>query len=189
MRTYKAPVLAADLAHAERLFERMEAEGAETLRRAGETSAPTFARSVDIRYVGQGYEINVPLPPGRLDEIGGEALLAQFREAYERLFGRAFPDNQFEIVNLRVVASGREPASPLKKRDASGEDAFKGERRAYAPEARAYVDYKVYDRYRLAAGSTVEGPAIFEEREATTVIGPGGTARVDEYGLLRIGVA
>ena len=166
----------------------MEVEGAETLRRAGETSAPAFARSVDVRYVGQGYEINVPLPPGRLDELGGEALLGRFRDAYEGLFGRAFPDNQFEIVNLRLVASGREPASPLKRRKMSGGDALKDARRAYSPEARGYVDHEVYDRYRLSAGAAVDGPAIIEEREATTVVGAGGAVRVDEFGLLRISV-
>jgi len=57
--------------------------------------------------------------------------------------------------------------------------AIKGARRAYFAEAGGFVETSVYDRYALAAGMTLTGPAIVEERESTAVIGPGGRARVD----------
>ena len=57
-------------------------------------------------------------------------------------------------------------------------------RRAYFPETRGYTDTPVYDRYALAPGTALTGPAIVEERESTTVIPPGVTATVDEYATL-----
>lgn len=62
--------------------------------------------------------------------------------------------------------------------------AQKGERQAYFPEAGGYVATPVYDRYGLATGTELHGPAIVEERESTLVIGPGARITVDTYGTL-----
>ena len=67
---------------------------------------------------------------------------------------------------------------------ATAGDARKGARRAWVPEARGFADVPVFDRYRLAAGVTLSGPAIVEERESTVVLGAGTWARVDEWGNL-----
>ena len=188
VRTHKIPLSGADLGAIDAIMETLQAEARETLARAGEANVTTFERSLDIRYVGQGYEINVPLLAGTIESIGHDGLLELFRQTYEGLFGRAFPQNAFEIVNLRMIARGPLPDSPLHPHEASGRDAKKGERPAYCPLSGGFVPHQVYDRYALAAGASVDGPAIFEERESTTIIGTGGCARVDEFGLLRIQV-
>jgi N-methylhydantoinase A len=186
VQTHKTPLVDAELTVVGSLFETMEREARETMAQAGEPDVSTFERSFDIRYVGQGYEVNVQVPTGGAEWIDKAALLRLFKKTYENLFGRAFPENEFEIVNLRLIARGPYPESPLRPREPNGGDVLKGTRMAYCPETAEFTEHRVYDRYALDVGATIAGPAIVEERESTSVIGRSGRARVDEFGLLRI---
>jgi N-methylhydantoinase A/oxoprolinase/acetone carboxylase beta subunit len=95
------------------------------------------------------------------------------------------PTEPVEGGPWKLSAVGGSPRIALAKAAASSVDARrKGTRRAYFPEARGYTDTPVYDRYELAAGTSLTGPAIVEERESTTVLPPGVTATVDEYANL-----
>ena len=95
------------------------------------------------------------------------------------------PDEPVEIVTWKLSVAGGAPRVELAKAGpATGGDARKGTRPAYFPERGGYVDTPVYDRYALAAGRTIAGPAIVEERESTTVLPPGATATVDAYANL-----
>jgi N-methylhydantoinase A len=86
------------------------------------------------------------------------------------------------VINWRVVASGPRPAMNLKlPRDpVRRTDARKGSRLAYFSEYGCYVATPVYDRYALAPGMQLNGPAIVEERESTLIVGARGKASVDE---------
>ncbi len=186
VRTHKVPLPDADLSEVESLFRGLEADARGVMKEAGQTKEPEFVRSLDVRYVGQGYEINVVLPRGAVDSQGMSALAELFQATYEELFGRSFEGNAFEIVNLRIIASGPIPPSPIVPRAGTGSDYRKTARQAWCPIADGYVEHRVYDRYSVPTGLTLEGPAIFEERESTVVVGSGATAWVDEQGLLRI---
>ena len=147
------------------------------------------SRWLDMRYRGQGYDIEVTLP-----DLHGEALLAAlpglFAQAYETVFGRSFEDEPIEITNWKVEAAGPRPITgPYTLDVRPSPQALKGTRSAYFPEAEGLVDCPVYDRYALAAGVTFEGPALVEERESTCVIGVGDLARVDELGNLIVEAA
>jgi len=110
---------------------------------------------------------------------------ASFHEVYAARYGYANPAEPVEIVTWKLSAVGGSPRIALAKAGASSADVRrKGTRRAYFPEARGYTDTPVYDRYELAAGTSLTGPAIVEERESTTVLPPGVTATVDEYASL-----
>jgi N-methylhydantoinase A/oxoprolinase/acetone carboxylase beta subunit len=88
-----------------------------------------------------------------------------------------------EIVNWKVAAAGPPPPMADSYRPAAetgARVARKGSRQAYFPEAHDYIDCPVFDRYALKAGSTLEGPALIEERESTCVIGPEDRLRVDD---------
>jgi N-methylhydantoinase A len=88
-----------------------------------------------------------------------------------------------EIVNWKVAAAGPPPPMADSYRPAAETGAHvarKGSRQAYVPEVHGYIDYPVFDRYALKAGSTLEGPALIEERESTCVIGSGDRLRVDD---------
>ena len=188
VQTYKMPLPRADLGHLDRLFDELQAQATKTLAKAGSV-AVHFERSCDIRYVGQGYEIKVRLPGTPLAGLGKDALAERFRDTYTRSFGNAIAHNEFEIVNVRLIARGPDLGSPLQPRQPKRGGALKGRRSAYCARQAKFVEHAVYDRYALAPGLAIDGPAIFEERESTTIVGTGGRAQADELGLLRIDVA
>ncbi len=186
VRSYKKPLSAADLEEVEGLFRALEEQARETLAQAG-SKAESYERSLDVRYVGQGSEINVPLSEPA-PALGKPALQSRFGETYSRLFGQALASNEFEIVSLRLIARGPDLGSPLQPRAVGEGAALKGIRPAYSASARGFLDFRVYDRGALAPGSRIEGPAIVEERESTTVVDRTGRVKVDDLGQLRIEV-
>jgi N-methylhydantoinase A len=162
----------------EPLFAELEAQGAEVLSASG-VSRITHERSIDMRYVGQGFEVTVPVEPG-------EDLEAAFEAAYVRAHGRTGPDVPIEAISWRVLTRGPDPALKLVAAPAGDGDARKGTRDVHFGEG--YAETPIYDRYRMGAGTRIDGPAIVEERESTTVVGPGATARVAEDGSLLVEV-
>src|SRR5262245_58405173 len=185
VRTAPQRLDAADWSRINALFGEMEAEGRAILRDAGVPEADlTFRRSAEMRYVGQGHEVEVEAPAGALDAKSLEALTAAFESAYRTLYSRTPLRVVIEALNWRVVVSGPPPELSIETavtgpERTTGDAVIKKTRPAYFAEARGYVDTPVYDRYRLAAGMRLDGPAIVEERESTTVIGPGARVRVD----------
>jgi len=172
-----------DWRFANSLLDEMAAEGRKILEGSGlPANAITYQRTADMRYVGQGHEVAVALPDGALSGDDFLRITAAFEKTYETLYGRKGPDVPLEVINWRVVASGPRPAMNLKlPRDpAQRTDARKGSRLAYFPEFGRYIDTPVYDRYALAPGMQLDGPAIVEERESTLIVGARGCARVDE---------
>src|SRR5213079_491042 len=188
-RTYVRRLDAVEPAQLGRMYAEMTRQATEVVRESAVAGEIAVVRSVDARYVGQGYELTVPVPPGELDAGALGRVRAAFDEVYAARYGYANPREPVEVVTWKLSAVGGSPRIALAK--AQTEDrgrAVKGSRRAYFPEARGYVDTPVYDRYALAAGARLTGPAIVEERESTTVLPPGATASVDEYANLIVEV-
>jgi N-methylhydantoinase B len=153
-----------------------------------------LARSADLRYAGQAYEVRVPAPAGDVDAGLTERVVAEFHRAHERLYGYSFagrPDQAVEWVNLRVTGIGpierpqlhrrERPAAPDPGLD-TVERARTGRRRVTF--AAAHEDTPVYWRPDLQPGDTVLGPAVIEEYGSTVPIHPGFAASVDDYGNL-----
>jgi N-methylhydantoinase A/oxoprolinase/acetone carboxylase beta subunit len=169
------------------IYEEMTAQAVAVVRDSAVEGQIQVVRSADARYVGQGYELNVPVPAGRLDAAVLARVRAAFDEIYAARYGYADAQAPVEIVTWKLSAVGGTPRVALAKvPPRSGEGGRKGVRRAYFPEARGYLECPVYDRYALAAGLTLTGPAIVEERESTTVLPPGVEATVDEYANLLV---
>jgi N-methylhydantoinase A len=166
----------------EGLYGAMEAEGTALLAASG-LSEPEIAheRLADLRYVGQGFEIRVAAPS--TGEDWPESLLTAFARTYRRLYGRDGPPVDVEALSWRVVSSGPRPTLRLRPHlEASSPDAAKGSRLAYFGEP---VETRVLDRYALAPGASVRGPAIVEERESTLVLPPGAACTVaDDLSLV-----
>jgi len=185
VQTYLTTLRGIDFAHLNTIFEEMETRGRALLRQAGVPDAAiTVTRSADMRYLHQGFEINVPVPNGSLSLADPPQLQANFDQAYERLYKRLNPDVDVEALNWRVIVAGPRPTIQVQQSDdqpAPMAATRKGERPAYFPETSGYVDCAVYDRYQLAAGMVLPGPAIIEERESTIVVGPGARVEVDTY--------
>jgi N-methylhydantoinase A/oxoprolinase/acetone carboxylase beta subunit len=167
----------------------MEAEGIRTLQKTGSAEDIAFERSVDVRFIGQGSETNIPIPETNFTEAKREDIRRRFDEAYERLYGRTYPDSPIEFINFKVRASLPERLLQLpkiKRKHGSLRDAVKGERQAYSGIAGDFIPYTVYDRYRLFSGAEFQGPAIIEERESTVIAGEDTSISVDEFGFLWI---
>ena len=184
-RTYVRRLDGLDPAAVDAMYGEMAAQATEVVRESAVAGEVALVRSADARYVGQGYELTVPVPGGRLDADALVRVRASFDEVYAARYGYANPAEPVEIVTWKLSAVGGAPRIALAKAATrSVGESRKGTRRAYFPETRGYVDTPVYDRYALAAGTSLSGPAIVEERESTTVLPPGLTAAVDEYANL-----
>ena len=184
-RTYVRRLDAVDGAALDAMYDEMSAQAIAVVQESAVAGDVMVARSADARYVGQGYEVTVPIPRGRLDGAALARVQASFHEVYAARYGYANPAEPVEVVTWKLSAVGGSPRIALAKSGASSADVRrKATRRAYFPEARGYTDTPVYDRYELAAGTSLTGPAIVEERESTTVLPPGVTATVDEYANL-----
>lgn len=184
VRSWTAPLDGLDWARANRLLAEMEAEGLALLGGSGlAPDAISHRREADMRYVGQGHELRVPLPVGELGPAQLPAIHAAFEAAYRELYGRLGPPVALEVLSWRVISAGPQPALRLLAPDGGTTDAAaarKGLRPAYFPEARGYLETPVYDRYQLAPGTHFVGPAIVEEQESTVIIGPGARCTIDE---------
>ena len=171
-----------DCAKVAALYAEMVAEARGLLLGAGADPADIIYKpAADMRYVGQGFEIPVPMPsltPGQQDIA---AIEESFLAAYRERFGRALDGLPIEALTWRLAASapGRDIAMEGAQKSESGE-ARRGTRRALF-EGHGWCDCAVYDRYRLAPGTIFAGPALVEERESTCVIPPGAQVSVDKH--------
>ena len=145
-------------------------------------------RSADMRLFGQLHEISVPLPDGTIDDAAMATIAASFVAAYTDRYTSVYAGVAIQLVSVRVRARGPIPHLSLAQAGLpAGAVAHKGTRQAYFGDG--FIETPVYDRYALATGVEIAGPAIIEEREATTIIGPGDRLVVDAAGTMRISVA
>ena len=179
-----------DAATVEAAFRTLEGEGLLALERDGVRPGDvTLTRQADLRYVGQGYELTIPMPAGTLDPAALAGLLARFHDEHARAYGYSAAGEPVEFVNLRLTATGAIAKPALRTKAAGGAGvtaARKSPRSVYFHERSGYIDCPVFERERLPAGSVVEGPAIVEEFDSTTVIHPGFSARTDRFGILHL---
>ena len=139
--------------------------------------------SLDMRYIGQNYELPVELDDGQAQQPELSMLREKFFAAHERNYGYHNPDDPVEVVNLRVTAIGRlqGPGEGPGQAMADGAtDAAPEHRRPVWFDGERPVDTPVFNRDRLAPGQELMGPAVIEQLDATTLLGPGDHCRVDD---------
>ncbi|MGH7325335.1 MAG: hydantoinase/oxoprolinase family protein [Candidatus Rokuibacteriota bacterium] len=185
VRTHRERLDAADWTAVNALFAAMEDEGRRLLTRAGVPPRDVQVRRVaEMRYFGQGHEVEAPIPGGALAAESLAAITRSFEGAYGALYHRLPQGVPIEALNWRVTVSGPRPGLAMTPRAAVGgtsaEAAIKTRRAAYFAEVGGFVTTPVYDRYALGPGTVFGGPAIVEERESTAVLGPGARCRVDD---------
>jgi len=168
-------------------FGRLVAEASGFLTRAGvaETDVRVTLR-LDMRYQGQGHDIEVTLPQsGDLAALFAD-LPRLFGAAYAETYLVSFLEEPIEIINWKVEAAGPAPdfTSGYSLGDppsGNAKAALKGKRRIFLGEVGDYAEVPVYDRYKLAPGTRIAGPCVVEERESTCIIGKGDRAQVDRH--------
>ena len=191
VRTRVALLSTLSLADIARVFADLEAEATAGLdREAVPAARRQLARAFDMRYLGQNFELTVAAPEA-LWTGEREALRRAFIAEHARVYGYAAEDEPIQIVNVRLTALGEPdplalPALPPAARPEATE-ARTGERAVYFDEPGDFVPTPIYRRERLLAGHRLDGPAIVEQMDSTTVILPGQHALVDHHANLLIG--
>ncbi len=178
-----------DWAEVEKIFQEMEARGLELVRQVGiPGDRIAIERSIDGRFEGQLYEIQIPLPRD-LKTMDVTGFTERFKSEYESLYRHLPSHTAIELMTCRVSVSGQRTPAQVTRISTNGNglgSALKGSRPAYFAEAGGFVDTPVYDRYRLASGMNLPGPSVVEERESTAIIHPGMRGYVDEHLNLHI---
>jgi N-methylhydantoinase A len=178
MREYSRTVMQSIDADLEEAFAELEQQGFNEFETEG-LEGKSF-RSVDLRYRGQGYELNIPYGPD---------MVAAFHALHERRYGFANHDRPIDIVNIRVrIAAPAESFDPPRQEiiEADGSAALVGTRTVYFDGAPHPT--RLYERDKLHAGDTFAGPAIISEYSSATILPPGDVLRVDAFKNLVIEV-
>jgi len=146
-------------------------------------------RSAEMRYVGQSYELEVPFPEGK-GEITKEIvqeIVRRFHDVHQSIYEHSAPDSPVEFIAFRTVFSQKSQAMPHLPRIRHGESvAPKGWRKAYFDEYKKFIDTPLYERSKLVREQKINGPAIVEQVDTTTVIYPKQSAEVDAWGNIVI---
>ncbi|MEV5651397.1 hydantoinase/oxoprolinase family protein [Nocardia sp. NPDC052254] len=153
----------------------------------------SLERSVDCRYVGQGYELRVPAPEGEIDDVWVKTVAEAFHQAHGRTYSQRFDDKPVQLINIRVTGVGAVPhvrIAEIGTGTADSSAALKTTTRALFwrddkadPE---WIDTPVYERSMLLAGNEIDGPAIVEQFDSTTIVGMHQRAIVDAVGHIII---
>ncbi len=147
-----------------------------------------FVRDGDLRYVGQGYELKIPIPDGELTEASMAEVWRLFHEAHKREYGHAFAQNPIEIVNVRVSGVGAMPKIARLKAPEGGSLAAARLRAGQCVfrvgGALKSFETTFYRRTLLPVGEKFHGPAVVLQMDSTTVIPPGWSAVNDAAGNL-----
>jgi N-methylhydantoinase A/oxoprolinase/acetone carboxylase beta subunit len=188
LRSHKVSLSDSNFMEIEDIFKALEGDAAKILKKESADDVIHYRRSLDMRFVGQGSEVNVPLPSGEFTKFKKKDIRHLFDDVYKKLYGRTYPDSEVEFINFKVRASLPERLLQLPRlKNQKGqnlEQAIKGKRLAYSHLAKDFVPYTVFNRYKLFPDASFQGPAIIEEKESTLVVGEDAYVRMDDFGFL-----
>src|SRR5215813_5345007 len=142
------------------------------------------ARTADMRYLGQNYELGVAVPDGPISAATMPALVEGFAQAHRQRYGFAADGDPVQLVTLRVEALGQVRKAELSPQAEVGPEAgaaITAHRPVWLEERGDFVSTPIYAREALRAGNRFAGPAVVEQMDATTFVPPGMTARVDRW--------
>ncbi len=169
-------------AELEKEFQKLEQAAQKEFKAEHWAGTLLFERSLDLRYRGQGYELNIP--------AGGNPA-ARFHQEHQRRYGYHHPAKEIELVTVRlrgrVKARQSEIAEPAKTPSRSSRRTKPVEQAIVVFQGRG-IKTPVYERSSLTPGQLLQGPAVITEYSATTVIPPGKTFRVDRAENLLIAI-
>ncbi len=177
-----------DAKEVEKNFQKLELKGMRILeRQCVPKGNMRFVRQLDLRYFGQSYELTVPATAPFTDNALRQ-VVESFHKKHKAVYGYAVRDEPVELVNVRLIAVGLVKKPRLKEQPLHGEDPPKevviARRKVFFEQHDDYVKTPIYEREKLNSGNVVEGPAVIEQYDATTVVYPRWKASVDKLGNL-----
>lgn len=187
--TYLTLVDDADAGAIEQEFAALEKEAVERLN--AESVAPDqmmLQRSIDMRYQGQWRSLGIPIT-GTVTSIGDT--VAAFHDAHEREYNYRREEAPVEIYRLNLTAVGITPKAELAKHKINGSAVPEPKtiRPVWFDENSEAVDTPIYERETLPAGATIDGPAIIEQVDSTTIVPPGVVAEIDPWLNIRMQIS
>lgn len=175
-----------DKSHLSQVYGKLQDEAVVSLKKQGFVNEKTdIKRSIDLRYAGQAYEINVPINDGEITTQTLDDSIKVFHDIHEKVYGFKREGEKLETVNVRLSAMGliekpergKEVIDNVKDLEFDSRDVyFDG----------AYHKTNIYNREDLNSTITIEGPAVVEQLDSTIIIFPGQKAISDEFGNLII---
>jgi N-methylhydantoinase A len=185
---FYAPVEGTDLKRLNSLYAQLEEQGRQLLaQEATPQGQVSVTRGAQMRYVGQSYEVETPVPHGQLTVVSLPQIVQNFHHEHEREYGVASEQFVPAFVSLGVTVIGHNEKPPIVQvNTTAGNNPRKGERRVYF--SGHWLPTTVYDGELLTQGFSLRGPAIVEYAHACAVLPPDTTAVVDELDNLVISV-
>jgi N-methylhydantoinase A len=152
-----------------------------------DAAALRLKQQVDLRYLHQGYHLTVDAPDGAIRDEHKPSIKSAFDDLHRQTYGASAPEEDAEVVTLRLVAEIAVPHLKLPRLSSGNGAGARIDRRAFYDFATgAFVDAHVYDRAHLRTGACIKGPAIVEQYDSTTVVLAGQILTVDDFGNLVI---
>jgi N-methylhydantoinase A len=185
-RAVRQIVNALDLDAVETAFQELEDEASALMPEGSEL---LVRRSVDLRYSGQDYPLEIETEGPCNHAAVKSDWEARFEAAYNELYGKVDDDNPVELASVRVHVSQPAPQLDIARPAATSDAPPKASRKIYVSAQAGMESASVYERTDLRIGQEIAGPAIVEERESTTVIGPGDRLSVNAFGCLVVDLA
>ena len=163
-------------------FQKMEKDGREVLASEGIRSKDMrFLRNVDLRYYGQSYEITIEHPK---DTSISDAV-KRYHTRHREIYGYDAIDEPVELVSLRLRAVGTIPKPHMIISDSTEKKSSPADTRpVYFHSLNDWIETPIYERGTISLGSRLEGPAIVEQYDSTTVVNPGWRMELGEFGVI-----
>ena len=147
----------------------------------------SLAFSSDVRYVGQAYEVNVPVDLERVRAGDTDAIFDDFHAVHERAYGFSSPADVCELVTMRLavtVVIDKPPLDEHGAEEATDEFASSPKTRSVFMPGVGFVDAEIHDRRSLPTGASISGPAVLHQSDSTTLVPPFASLVVDEHANL-----
>ena len=187
-QTFAVKVDEMDFGRAEAVYAELDALGIEKMKKDHvPIDQVRVTRSADMRYVGQSYELEVPVG-GKINAQSLQEITAAFHALHKQMYGHSSPGSLVEFINLRTVHWYPLPKPRLERRSITStlDDAVKMTRQAYFENCGEYIDTRVFQRCRIPIGTDIIGPAILEQEDTTIIIYPGQIGQLDPAGNIII---
>jgi N-methylhydantoinase A len=164
------------------VYSAMEEQGRRILLDEGvEPNRISFERYIDLRYVGQSYELTVNLE----ERYSEDYIIDRFHRKHSQIYGYSSSDDPVELVNVRLRAIGEIP-EPFLQHGTVKQTRSIGLRGVYFENNGGWIDTPIYDRREIGLGSTIVGPAILEQYDSTTIVYPDWKFEIKDYNIIQL---
>ena len=183
VKTFLMNMDSANIDKINEIFRELEEEARNWLSDEGFTpKAQKLSRTIDMRYVGQNFELSVAAPSGIFKPSDLDGLMSGFYQEHEQNYGHYVPGEPIQLVNYRVTAQGTTSKLELKRPDTMAEEGKSNimTHREVFFDAETPTRTPVYDRSSLLPAHRILGPAVIEQMDTTTLVFPGDIAKIDE---------